>query len=187
MPFPTSKAKGRSNTGSLMRNRQRVEKSASSLFVLCICFCRVESGRGGEGSIGSVPSACRSKAYFIFIVAEPALDWGGDPVLRSVGLIDRTWPSHFTSSDLSFSKSKWKIWNNSPLVSSHVPTYWQAATRCCAEHPHLAVGEVGRGGDAGSVMDGCPQVGFWRRQSHTIFFPGSFPPCRLSALQNNYI
>ena len=45
-----------------------------SLFYVFVFAGLSQGGDGGRGTIGSVPSACRSKAYFIFIVAEPALD-----------------------------------------------------------------------------------------------------------------
>lgn len=47
-----------------MRNRQRVEKTAGTLFVLCICFCKVAWGGEGSGTDGSVVSACELSGSF---------------------------------------------------------------------------------------------------------------------------
>ena len=63
-----------------MRNRQRAEKSGLlSLFVLCICFCRVEAGSRGEWHCGVCASACPALRLFYSLSPDMQLTGAGTP------------------------------------------------------------------------------------------------------------
>lgn len=76
MQSPASKAKQRSHAVGLMRNRQRWKRVPPLSLFYVFVFSGLSGGGEGRGAVllGLWLLGVCSKAYFIFLVAERALD-----------------------------------------------------------------------------------------------------------------
>lgn len=141
------------------KQTEGLNKVTLSLLFYEFVVCKVEWGRRREWFCWFLWLPCvSSKDYFILIVAKLILTlvWKEEtPFSSLVCLMNRNWPTHFTSLSCGFSRGE-RMELDSPSdgdgkqVSSPVPMHWLAATGSAGMHQ--------------SGVDDCAQLGSSKKQ-----------------------